>query len=318
MPGTVQARTFHTWCLGFLQQTGVPIPDIDEDGCRQAVYRAFGRLLPEQRAALGQFDGKFVDEEIVQVIKHNGLTTIEKYLEFSRDRRPGLKQPGREAVWAVHEMARTYEREAGICRHSDVPLLALEALDGMTDPPQYRAIVIDEGQDCSPVMVCLARRLLKQSGGTLTVFADPAQGIYDCGFHWTQKALRPSGGNVKWLRTTYRTTREVFDLARPLLNGSEELQEDLAQLESPKRSGPRPQMVVTETPTELEAEMVERIAQEAVMRPANQIGMLAADWKTLRRFAKALHERQVPVALTEGGALRLHEPTVKLLTMQGV
>ncbi|HSH78983.1 MAG TPA: UvrD-helicase domain-containing protein [Herpetosiphonaceae bacterium] len=48
LPETVQVQTFHTWCLEFLQQAGMPVPDVDEDRCQQLVYRAFGRLSQEQ------------------------------------------------------------------------------------------------------------------------------------------------------------------------------------------------------------------------------------------------------------------------------
>lgn len=318
LPETVSVNTFHTWCAGFLQHAGVALPAVDEDRCQQAVYRFFVKLSTEQRAALGDLNGGFVDEEIVQVIKHNGLNNREPYLEFSRDRRAKLKRAGREVVWAVYEQAQEYQREQGICRYSDLPLLALQALEDLPDPSQYRAVVIDEGQDCSPVMVRLARRLLVESNGPLTVFADPAQEIYECGFQWTQKELRPSGGNVRWLRKTYRTTREIFDLARPLLDDHEDLQEDLAKMEAPIRRGPRPRLVVAKDAAELQHELVERITREVAIKPANQIGVLAADWETLRQLGAVLHKHGVPVSAAERGAVKLTEPTVKLLTMKGV
>jgi superfamily I DNA/RNA helicase len=321
-PETIEVKTFHTWCHEFLQHTGAALPTPDETACQQAVFKAFGRLAPERRAALAGFDGYFVDDEIEQVIKHNGLVAREQYLVFERKGRgTSIKRAAREAIWEVHERAREYEAARGICRYCDLPLHALQALEALSEQgehPQYRAIVIDEGQDCSPVMIRLARRLLADANGPLTVFADPAQGIYECGFQWTQRELRPAGGNVKWLKKVYRTTREIFELARPLIEETEELREDLAQLEPPERHGPRPHLIVARDEAELRAELVGRIRREAASRPANQIGVLGSNWAALQDLAAALREQDVPVAPPERGAIRLSEPTVKLMTMQSV
>src|SRR5437763_13957959 len=93
----------------------------------------------------------------------------------------------------------------------DLPNMALAFLDRLAAPPQYRGVVVDEGQDCTPVMMRLARRLVAE-GAPLSVFADPAQAIYEHGFHWTQRELRVAGGNVHWLHKNYRTPREIFAL----------------------------------------------------------------------------------------------------------
>lgn len=76
----------------------------------------------------------------------------------------------------------------------------------------------------------LARRLLADWNGPLTVFADPAQAIYQHGFQWTQRELRAAGGNVHWLRNNHRCTREIYDLARSLLKGQPALAEELAEV----------------------------------------------------------------------------------------
>ncbi|MBI4494284.1 MAG: UvrD-helicase domain-containing protein [Chloroflexi bacterium] len=319
VPGEVEVKTFHAWCREFLNEVSGSTPQVDDERCQQAVYRAFGQLAPEARAALGELDGQFVDEEIEQVIEHNGLASLEQYLGFSRQgRRVSLKRAARAAVWEVHERAQRYQADKRLCRWSDLPLLALAALEARPDPPQYRAVVIDEGQDCSPVMVRLARRLVAQAGGSLTVFADPAQAIYECGFQWTQHELRPAGGNVRWLRKTYRTTHEIFELARPLLDGHEGLQDDLAQMERPARRGARPCLVVSADEQELRAELVERVARAAAERPLHQVAVLAAAWRVLEELAAALEERNVPAQFVSlrRGAVRIDAPAVKLLTIQ--
>ncbi len=166
-------------------------------------------------------------------------------------------------------------------------------------------------------MIRLARRLLAQSNGTLTVFADPAQGIYECGFQWTQQELRPAGGNVHWLRKTYRTTRQIFDLVQPLVDNGDDVLQDLAQLEPPERYGPIPQFIIAHDETELHAELVLRIEAELETRPANQVGVLAANHKALDKLRNLLQHHNIPATLIqrERDVFQLSEATVKLLTM---
>lgn len=319
VPDPVEVNTFHTWCAEFLTRAGVTIPTLDEDRCSDAVHRAFGRVAPEHRPALAGLRWYFVADEIEQVIKYNGITEREQYIGFSRHGRPTIKNPTREAIWTIYEQTRAYELEWNVCRYADLPLLALAAIEAMEAPPQYRAIIIDEGQDCSPVMIRLARRLLVEANGPLTVFADPAQGIYECGFQWTKKELRPKGGNVRILRKTYRTTREIHDLVQPLRDGDDDLLAGDASAEPPVRHGPRPRFVAAESDAELHAELVRCIKEEIATqhRPANQIAVLAARWETLRGLARALERDGIPVAPPARGTLDLMVPTVKLLTMHG-
>jgi superfamily I DNA/RNA helicase len=316
LPPTVEVKTFHTWCAEYLAATGAVLPQIDDGRCQQAVFKAFGQLSKEQRATLGKLDGRFVDVEIVQVIKHNGLTTKQQYLDFDREKRGiSLKKPAREVIWELYERASQEEQRQGIGRYCDLPLLALRALEQAELPPHYRGIVIDEGQDCSPVMIRLARRLLVGIKGPLAVFADPAQGIYECGFHWTQKELRPAGGNVRRLKKTYRTTHQIYTLSQSLLDDSDELREDREEMEPPTRHGPRPCLVVAFDVEELHEEFVRRIHQELSRRPAQQIGILAGRWEALRRFEHLLRLQGIPVSPAERGTINLQDDAVKLLTM---
>src|SRR5581483_4099091 len=126
----IEVRTVHRWCGDFLQAAGEAMPQIDEQACRREVGRAFGRLAPEQRQALAGLGTRFVDEEIEQVIKHNGLATKEQYLQFNRQGRGvALKQAARAAIWEIHERAQAACDARRIARYCDLPLLALAALE---------------------------------------------------------------------------------------------------------------------------------------------------------------------------------------------
>jgi len=318
-PANLEVRTIHGWCLNLLNAVTSQFA-VGSEAVRQRTYREFGRLSADQRATLAPQLGPFVYEEIEQVVKANGLTDRAAYQNFNRrGRKIGLKQAARDAVWDVFERVQAWQQETAKLTWTDVPIRALAAWDAADEPPRYRAVVIDEGQDCTPVMIRLARRLISSSG-QLTVLADPAQEIYDCGFQWTQRELRPRGGNTRWLRKTYRTTREVFDLARPLLEDDPDLADDLAQLAPPERRGDRPVALACADSAELHQEIVDRVVAATASRPANQIGVVASSHLQLSAVATELKARGVRHQLCGRGAgdIRLHEPSVKLLTMHAV
>jgi superfamily I DNA/RNA helicase len=324
-PAEIEIATFHHWCVTYLQAiTGEPAPEgtspVNVDAVQQRTYRSFGRLTPEQKAVIAPLQGPDVFDEIEQVIKTNGLEYLAAYQAFNRrGRAVGLKQPARDIVWSVYQQVRAWQDESGALTWNDVPLRALVHLKRDDGGARYRAIVIDEGQDCTPVMVRLARQLLGTSG-QLTVLADPAQEIYDCGFQWTQRELRPRGGNTRWLRKTYRTTREIYDLARPLLANEPQLAEELAQHEPPDRHGPRPLALACADAKELYAEVAARVADVVHERPANQIGILAATHQELEAIGTALAALGVPFQQfrSDGSPFCLSDPTVKLMTMHAV
>jgi len=319
-PGNLEVRTIHSWCWSLLNASDPQLKMDEGNEVRNQTYRAYGRLTRDQKAVLAPQIGTFVYDEIEQVIKTNGLETREEYLAFNRrGRGTGLKQPAREAIWDVYEQVRSWQIEHGKLTWNDVPSLALKQLQKAAEAPRYGGVVIDEGQDCTPVMVRLARALVGPNG-QLTILADPAQEIYECGFQWTQRELRPHGGNTRWLRKTYRTTREIYDLARPLLSDVADLADDLTHLDPPERHGPRPEAIACTDASEVTHELATRIAASVDERPANQVGLVASTRQELMAMASELSVRGIAYQLCDrdAGSIRLAERSVKLLTMHAV
>ena len=318
-PEGIEIRTFHAWCLDFLREHNLHTPtDRERPRSKDLVAASYSSLARDRRAVLGDASGDFIFEEIVQVIKHNGLNAREQYLKFNREGRGiGLKETQRDVIWDIYQSSETTRRFEGFFDWDDLPNMAMEFLDRLPSPPHFRAVIVDEAQDCTPVMMRLARRLLADSNGPLTVFADPAQAIYQHGFQWTQRELRPAGGNVRWLRKNYRCTREIYDLGRTLLEGDPSLEGELAEVQPPERHGSRPALFVACRHDELIGHVVENICAETKRRPANQIAVLASR-STLRGLADRLSTSGVPHELIDRPQqLHLESATVKLLTPQG-
>lgn len=316
---SIEVSTFHSWCYGFLERYGVALPEVDDRHCELAVERAYWMTPPEQREPLVGVDPRYVNEEIEQVIKHNGLSTFEEYESFSRTGRGmRLKRAAKEAVWSTYERAEEFEGEKNICRNSDLPLLALEYAERMHDNDRYSAIVVDECQDFSPAMVRLISQLLRDDSSSLTVFADPAQTIYSNGFQWTQHELRKMCRTTRWLKTTYRVTREIHDLAQQLLDTRpdlvKELQEDAEKLLPPTRHGDKPQLIVAANWNELRDELHQCISDSLHSVPPHHVGVLAERWDTLEDFRSFLHAKGIEAMLVRPGSEPLEEGKVKLVT----
>jgi hypothetical protein len=317
LPEDIEIRTFHELSRQLLGPELAVEPDPLR--CHQNVVRAMGKCAAQYRPGLAGIGSPFVQDEILQVIKNNGIGTLEDYLNFNRrGRGERLKRASREAIWQIKETADSLNREAGIGFWEDLPLLALQSLHGQPNHPTYRAIVIDEAQDCSPVMVRLARQLLPNSEGSLTVFADPAQTMFRNGFQWTQNELRPASGNVRWLRKTYRTTRAIYDLARPLLDGFDDLRDELENLYPPERVGTPPVIVVGARSSDVAASFSQLVASEGQQRPLSQIAILAPSNQSLNQAEAALQQLSVPHHRVTSRDLRLTDESVKLFTIQSV
>src|SRR6185295_6412613 len=123
----------------------------------------------------------------------------------------------------------------------DLSQAVLEEFEHDESERRYRHVVIDEGQDFSPMMLrSLAAAIPKD--GSLTFFGDMAQQIYGNKMSWRSAGLKVSH---PWeFQDNYRNTRQVAQLALaiaalPLFPDDP----DLVEPKSPLADGPRPALV---------------------------------------------------------------------------
>ena len=56
-------------------------------------------------------------------------------------------------IWDIYQSSETTRRFEGFFDWDDLPNMAMEFLDRLPSPPHYRAVIVDEAQDCTPVMI---------------------------------------------------------------------------------------------------------------------------------------------------------------------
>ena len=301
----IEVRSFHSWAARYAQSRGVSIRvDPYGEALRTAVAIARPSLSDEHRAEIEDLSDDDLADEMLNVLRPNQFSDSEPYLDLTRPRSQGLpplRRPQRLAIWELDRRVRP--ETGGPYQWDDLIERARAMLDEDPDPPRYRAVIIDEAQDCSPVMARLARALAHGSENAMMVFADAAQSIYAHGFTWAQRELRPPGSRVRILRIPYRSTRQIHALASSLYETDEEMQREVGEMEPAERDGPIP--VLAHLPTaaqELEfiTDSIRREMNDG-RRPSQIAILTSTNWRA-RAAAKHLDSHGIDAAVVSGSA----------------
>lgn len=113
----------------------------------------------------------------------------------------------------------------------------------LTDPDKKVLLVIDEGQDFSPVML-QSLALAIPENGSLTFFGDVAQQIYGGRISWRNAGLKVKKGEIWRFDQNYRNSKEIADLAIAISQlPCFKKNVDLVAPKQPTASGPKPVLV---------------------------------------------------------------------------
>ena len=315
-PKNLHIATFHSWCNSYLNSRGNHVSKPLENALAHLVNLSIGNN--GLREALAGLQIREVVSEI-GVIKRNGLERIEDYLSFDRS---GLRFPLRESqrqnIWRIFEEVR-YE-SSGIAEYDDWPAIALQELDKDEKFHGYRAVIVDEAQDCSPVMARLVLKLALGDHRRVMVLADPAQEIYANGFAQARREFAPRGAQSVVLRTPYRSTREIYALASSLYRGLPEVHRDVRELRDGSRHGPRPVVSVYGARAEADAALLTAIRGELApggepARRPEEIAVLVSSNAERSRVLALLEQAGIKASFIDRSNANLDVPCVKVLTV---
>lgn len=318
LPEGLDVSTFHAWCLRYLEQRGitVEIPSPDSNWLNGQVRGAAQRLRLAEK-----LEGLSVPDIVYEIgaVKRLGLQDGDAYLALDRTgMRMPLKREQREAIWRVFEEVRY--RPGREAEYDDLPGIALAALEQDADFKPYRAVVVDEAQDCSPVMARLARKMVLDDHRRLMVLADPAQGIYPNGFAWARREFAPRGAQNVVLRRPYRSTRQVHALASSLYANMPDMLRGLDELKPGVRDGPRPEVHLYASTSEAEQALVAAVraeieaAEDSGRRP-EEIAVLVRTNEMKGHVIGLLQRSGITATSVERGQTRLDRPGVKVMTV---
>lgn len=180
-----------------------------------ALRRAFRTAL-RGSSLRSRFSGQYLEDEIRLVIKGRGITEFEEYLSLERrGRRTAFNRRTREEVWDLYL---SYQQELG--KSSDYQDRILEAtMKVNSQPPRYRACVVDEIQDFTLAKLKLVRALVVGSNSSipadgLTLLGDRAQRLYPGGASLREAEIETRGqGRSFNLNRNYRNSAEILSAA---------------------------------------------------------------------------------------------------------
>jgi superfamily I DNA/RNA helicase len=301
--GRVEFRSVHGFASEVLASRGARV-EVDAE----AASRIFDKVWREhgQEGPLGAIDpaARYWYEEISSVLKGRGLSKFEQYAGLARHgRRRALNVDQRAAVWELYVAYENALRTRGIADWQD---LILEAEASLRETPidRYRAVIVDEVQDLSCVMIRMLHSLVGDIPDGLNLVGDGQQTIYPGGSTLAEAGVSIAGRSVV-LTTNYRNTAEIADFAQYLVRNDTHTDIEGATVtadaaEAPRR-GPRPVHTVFPSRAVHDKSLVERVRR--IVAAAEErgdearlgdIGVLALYSWHAREAAEALEEAGIP------------------------
>lgn len=298
----VDFRSVHSLAVDLLSARGTP-PRVDAD----AALRVFDEVWHEHGASgpLGRVDAApgYWREEVGAVLKGRGIVSFEEYATLPRTgRRRPLTREQRAAMWDVYVRYDQGLRERGLLDWQDV---ILEAEASLRERPtsRYAAVVADEVQDLSCVMIRMLHALVGDRPDGLTLVGDGRQAIYPGGFTLAEAGVSVAGRAVV-LTTNYRTTAEIADFAARFADGEvPELEggDTVRDVADTPRHGPSPVHTVFPSRALHDRSLVDRVREIVGSARADgrevslgDIGVLALHHWHAREAADALAAAGIP------------------------
>jgi len=202
-------------------------------------------------------DEFFIDE--ITFIEKFGFADLGSYNEAERIGRAAanVKRENRKWIYAVYKKYIELREEAG--RKYDWDDLALYAYRELQDDDnerRYTHIIVDEGQDFSPMMIKSLVAAVAD-GGSFTFFGDVAQQIYGSRLSWRDSGI--NADKIWRFDVNYRNPATVTAFAKDIIE-SEYWQKDgdIVEATAQIAEGPKPILIKFSSKSNEMAWVVER------------------------------------------------------------
>lgn len=240
-------ETYHKFARGYLKSRGKMPYQNGILGPKEKAYyieqtiEALKTEYPEESTF--KRPKEFFIEEITFIEKF-GFANLNKYIEAERIGRASsnIKRVNRKWIFAVYEKYTELREAAG--RKYDWDDLAFYVFNELQDDyneRRYTHIIIDEGQDFSPMMI---KSLVEAvaDGGSFTFFGDVAQQIYGSRLSWRDSGVDT---NKIWrFDVNYRNPATITAFAKAITENEYWRQDgDMVEATAQIAEGPKPILV---------------------------------------------------------------------------
>ena len=184
----------------------------------------------------------FVDE--ITFIEKFGFSNFDEYRDSERIGRASanIRRENRKWIFAVYEEYITLREAAGRKYDwDDLALYVFKELQNDHSERRYAHIIVDEGQDFSPMMI---KSLVEAvaDGGSFTFFGDVAQQIYGSRLSWRDSGIDT---NKIWrFNVNYRNPATITTFAKAITENEYWRQDgDMVEATAQIAEGPKPILI---------------------------------------------------------------------------
>jgi superfamily I DNA/RNA helicase len=287
----VDVRNYHTFARGYLGNKGLlgDYEIIPNDRKKLIIKK-----ILEERKNLGvnaYQRGEDIFYEEILWLQRMGIQDLFEYENIVRVGRVDTRiiKEDRKYFFDVYLEYLKVRAEKGYKYDwEDIAFYVKEAFENDQTKRMYKHIVIDEGQDFSPVMLQSLVSALPPDG-SITFFGDVAQQIYGSRLSWRTAGLLPK--KVEVFKQNYRNTKAISDLALAISQSTYyQGEEDLIVPVAPRASGPLPGLVKFRDET---SELKAVLNHATRSMDTQRIGILVRNREKVRLIVRELARKDV-------------------------
>lgn len=324
----IEALTFHTWGAQLLRQSGLLTKRIINN--RENIILHSKRIiakygdpdfpqvkikgLNEERSL-----SRFLGEEF-SWIKNNRIKSRQDYLNvqrLGRGKQLHITKSHRETIYDTFEKYQQLlgNRQYYCVDFDDIAILLLENYEQIPKDFLPEHILIDEAQDLNPLQFMAIKKLAQKS---ITIAADKGQQIYRRSFTWKSVGIEIRGGRSKLLSKSFRSTKQIIQLARSLQKHDKLLINDDEYLpaEDPESEGPKPELIISQNNKDEIQSVIRKVRQLKGAFPSDIIAIIAYSQKRLEEYEEELKKYNIVPIYIKSEEANFLDPGVKLVPYQ--
>ncbi|MCP2034151.1 superfamily I DNA/RNA helicase [Planomicrobium sp. HSC-17F08] len=315
--------TFHSWAMKNYYKMYKKKFHL-ENSVHLAVKKAIEEVkkeYPNHRFVKNKDLETYIEEEIGW-IKGSDLCKFENYDKAQRKGRGGKVRLSTDDKKVMFKIFEAYEKQLDYrIDFNDFGLLMSRNLDKIPNESKFDHIFIDEAQDLTKVNLMVLCAIARKS---CIVGADKGQKIFATSFTWEGVGMNIKGGRTKVLRNSYRSTKQIMQLAYSIQEKDEiSKDEEFTRPDLPKAEGPKPKVYFTKGIESQKEAVLEAIKLIQHQDPKATIGILTRSSKSMRRLERLLDQEKIDYQFIKSPSKNddiskigsHHEPGIKLTTL---
>lgn len=254
LPSNIDVVNYHKFARGYLNSRGkIPSGSVivsGNRGDRNSKLELISDSIRDVIAEIGENSTLKRDKEVfleeINWIEKMGIRSLKEYQKIERVGRlkTRIKRENRKYFYMVYQQYLRNRKNAGYeFDWEDMATFVYDELLNDNTERMYNHIVIDEGQDLSPMMLKSLVEAIPKSG-SITYFGDVAQQIYGSRLSWRDAGLNLKGKKIWKFDRNYRNSKEIAQLAIEISKSpyfSDEI--DLVEPIVPTASSPKPALI---------------------------------------------------------------------------